>query len=184
MITAIIYNSETGSCDRYARELSRNLHIPCEPLHKYHVRTDGKVIYVGWVMAGSVVGYAKAAKTLDIAAVVAVGMSPVTDKLVAEGRVKNNIPDSVQYFVLQGGFDINKLNKPMHAAMTVMDKKISRGLLAKEAKTPLNAQEKATLNMALNGKGEPAAWDCDAVIAWAKKENGFFTKSRVLAKPE
>ena len=60
MITAIVYNSETGSCERYARELSRALHIPCEPLHKNHVRSDGKVIYVSWVMAGKVVGLDKA----------------------------------------------------------------------------------------------------------------------------
>ena len=182
MITAIVYNSGTGSCERYAKELSRQLHIPCEPLQKHHVRSDGKVIFVGWVMAGSVVGYAKAAKTLDIAAVVAVGMSPVTDKLVASGREKNNVPAGVEFFVLQGGFDINKLNAPMHAAMILMDKKIVRGLQAKAKKAPLNAQEQATLNMALYGKGEPAAWDCSQVVAWAKKENGFFTQSRVLAK--
>ena len=47
MLTAIIYNTGTGSCERYARELSRQLHLPCEPLHKHHVRTDGKVIYQG-----------------------------------------------------------------------------------------------------------------------------------------
>lgn len=182
MITAIIYNSATGSCQRYARELSRQLHIPCEPLHKYHVRTDGKVIYVGWVMAGSVVGYAKAAKTLDIAAVVAVGMSPVTPSLIAKSRENNKIPAGVEFFLLQGGFHIDKLNAPMHAAMVVMDKKIVRGLRAKEARAPLNEQEKATLNMALHGDGEPASWDCSEVVAWAKKENGFFTKSRELAK--
>lgn len=182
MITAIIYNSETGSCERYARELSRQLHLPCEPLHNYHVRTDGKVIYVGWVMAGKVVGYENAAKTLDIAAVVAVGMSPVTPQLVASGRKKNAIPAGVQYFVLQGGFNINKLNKPMHAAMTLMDRKIARSLQSKQAKTALNAQEEATLHMALTGEGEPAAWDCGEVVAWAKRENGFFTKSRELAK--
>ena len=182
MLTAIIYNSGTGSCERYARELSRQLHLPCEPLHKHHVRTDGKVIYVGWVMAGSVVGYAKARETLDIAAVVAVGMSPVTPAFVAKSRESNKIPAGVEFFLLQGGFHINKLNAPMHAAMVVMDKKIVRGLRAKQAKAPLNAQEQATLNMALTGDGEPASWDCSEVVAWAKKENGFFTKSRELAK--
>lgn len=182
MITAIVYNSETGSCERYARELSRALHIPCEPLHKNHVRSDGKVIYVSWVMAGKVVGYPKAAKTLDIAAVVAVGMSPVTEKLTAASREKNQIPFGTEFFLLQGGFNINKLNLPMKAAMTVMDKKIARGLKAKQAQKPLTDQEEATLNMAVNGQGEPAAWDCSEVISWAKKENQFFTQSRVLAK--
>ena len=182
MITAIIYNSGTGSAERYAHELSRQLHLPAEPLHKNHVRTDGKVIYVGWVMAGKVVGYPKAAKTLDIAAVVAVGMSPVEADSVAKGRKANSIPEGVEFFVLQGAFHIDKLNPAMHAAMVLMDKKIVSMLRAKEAKAPLNAQEQATLNMALNGEGEPAAWDCSEVVAWAKKENGFFTKSRELAK--
>ena len=182
MITAIVYHSETGSCERYARELSRALHLPCEPLHRNHVRSDGKVIFVSWVMAGKVVNYPRAAKTLDIAAVVAVGMSPVTEKLTAASREANQIPSGTEFFLLQGGFNINKLKLPMKAAMTLMDKKIARDLTARQAQKPLTEQEKATLNMALKGQGEPAAWDCSAVIAWAKKENQFFTKSRELAK--
>ena len=182
MITAIIYTSETGSCERYAKELSRQLHLPCEPLHHCHVRSDGSVIYVGWVMAGRVVGFADAAKTLNIAALVAVGMSPASEGLAAQLRERNQLPAEVPCFALQGGLHLWKLKLPMHALMLLVNKKIVRRLREKAAKKPLSAQEQATLTMALKGEGEPAAWDCSAVIAWAKKENQFFTKSRELAK--
>ncbi|MBQ5391231.1 MAG: hypothetical protein IIU44_02555, partial [Spirochaetales bacterium] len=45
-----------------------------------------------------------------IAAVVAVGMSPVTEKLTAASREKNQIPFGTEFFLLQGGFNINKRN--------------------------------------------------------------------------
>lgn len=182
MLTAIIYTSETGSCERYARELSRQLHLPCAPLHDCHVRPDGKIIYVGWLMAGRVVGYADAAEAFDVAAVVGVGMSPVTEALTAAGREKNAVPEGVPYFALQGGLHLNRLSFPMRTVMKLVDRKIVRELNALAAKKPLSAQEQATLRMAKYGEGEPAAWDCAAVVDWARRENGFLTKPRELAK--
>ena len=44
MINAIVYNSKTGSCEHYAKELSRALHVPCHPLDQAPARSDAKVI--------------------------------------------------------------------------------------------------------------------------------------------
>ena len=182
MLTAIIYSSQTGSCERYARELSRTLHLPCEPLKSCKVRSDGKVIYVGWLMAGKVYGLSSAISKLDVAAVVGVGMGPVTADSAAQGHKANRLPAHVPYFQVQGGLHLAALKPPMRLAMRLVNKSIAVKLREKAEKTPLNAQEQATLRMALTGDGEPAAWDCEAVIDWARKQNGFLTKARELAK--
>ena len=168
MIAAIVYKSQTGSCERYAKELSRRLHIPCYPLGSAPTRADGELIYVGWMMAGSVVGYKKLARKAPVAAVCAVGMAPVTEAGEAEGRAKNQVPDSVGYFSLQGGLHLDKLPLLMKLVMKLVIRDIAAKLREKKEKEPLSAQEQATYQMAVRGEGEPAAWDVDRVVAWAE----------------
>ena len=74
MFSAIVYKSTTGSCKKYADLLSARLHIPAFPLGKEYIPADTKIIYVGWLFAGKIMGYDKAAKKYDIGAVVQVGM--------------------------------------------------------------------------------------------------------------
>lgn len=169
MIKAIIYNSQTGSCKRYAEELSRFLAMPAYALGQQPAIKDGEVIYVSWVMAGTVVGYSKVKKQLPVAAVCAVGMAPVTEGSAAFGREKNQVPGSVGYFCLQGGFNINKLPLPMNLIMRLKVKDIAKKLEFKRLKTPLNAQEQATYVMATTGRGEPASWDVSEIVAWVKQ---------------
>lgn len=166
MISAIIYNSLTGSCEKYAQALSAALHVPCMPLSKCHVRADGKVIYVGWVFAGKVAGYTRAEKKLNVAAVVSVGMGAVNEQSVGFSRAKNNIPDGVELFCLQGGFAMNKLPLPLRLIMKLKVKEIAGRL---EAKTALNPQEKALYKMATTGEGEPASWDVQEIVAWGRE---------------
>jgi len=180
MIAAIVYNSKTGSCKRYAEELSRALHLPCYPVKKYPTRSDGELIYVGWVMAGSVPGYARLAKKARVAAVCAVGMAPVTEESVRSGREKNQIPDDVAFFCLQGGFDIHKLPLPMRLIMKRITRQIAGKLAAKKAEAPLSAQEEATYRMAATGRGEPASWDVSEIVAWVLKR---YESEGVLRRP-
>ena len=62
MFSAIVYKSTTGSCKKYADLLSARLHIPAFPLGKEYIPADTKIIYVGWLFAGKIMGYDKAAK--------------------------------------------------------------------------------------------------------------------------
>ena len=66
MFSAIVYKSTTGSCKRYAELLSARLHIPAFPLGKEYIPADTKIIFVGWLFAGKIMGYEKAAKKFDI----------------------------------------------------------------------------------------------------------------------
>ena len=168
MISAIVYNSKTGSCKKYAEMLSAKLAVPAFPYGDSHVRQEGQVIYVSWVMAGSVVGYAKAAKEMSIAAVVAVGMAPVAENSVESGRSKNKIPADVAFFCRQGGFHMDKLPRPMRMIMKLKVKDIAKQLESKKASGSLDAQEQAMYRMATTGVGEPAEWKVDDIVAWAK----------------
>ena len=167
MIAAIVYNSSTGSCERYAKELSRTLHIPAYPVHKAPTRSDGEFVFVSWIMAGGLQGYKQAAKRMKIAAVVAVGMAPASEKTASAIRQKCAIPQSVGVFCVQGGFHLNRLSAPMKLIMKVKTKDIVKQLeKKKEAVGSLNAQEQALYRMAKTGEGEPADWDVSTVTKW------------------
>ena len=179
MISAIVYNSKTGSCERYAKELSRRLVIPCYAQGSFKVRPDAKVIYVSWVMAGKVVGLDKAMKKMNVGCVVAVGMAPVSAKAAEAMRQAGGVPRHVGFFLVQGGFNIDKLSLPMKLIMRVITKDIAKKLEEKKQSAPLSAQEQATYVMAAHGKGEPASWDVDEIVAWVKAE---FDDEKILRK--
>ena len=167
MLSAIVYNSMTGSCKHYAELLSARLHIPCHPFHDSYVRSNGEVLYIGWVKAGRVVGYKSAASRMNIVAVAAVGMSPIGPGSIDVGRRANKIPDSVAYFPLQGSFNLNQLPKGMQLIMRCITKGIAKKL---SKKGNLTAQEQATYKMATTGAGDPAEWDVSAIVDWCHRK--------------
>ena len=63
-MNAMIYTTNTGSTEHYAKLLAQNTGLPVYSLAeaKKRVFAGAEVIYLGWIMAGSVKGYAEAAK--------------------------------------------------------------------------------------------------------------------------
>ena len=61
---AIIYTTNTGSTGQYAKLLAQETGLPAYSLveAKKRVFAGAEVVYLGWIMAGSVKGYAVAAK--------------------------------------------------------------------------------------------------------------------------
>lgn len=165
MISAIVYNSLTGSCEKYAHLLSAALHVPAFPLGREKVRSGGEVIYIGWLFAGKLTGYRKAAQKLSIAAVVQVGMGAVSEGSADFCREKNAVPAETAIFCRQGAFNLNKLPLPLKLIMKVKNKSIVSRL---DAKGQLNEQEQALYVMASTGVGQPAQWEIDDIVAWAK----------------
>ncbi len=162
MFNAIIYNSLTGSGERYANLLSAALHVPAKPMGDY-VRPDGKVIYIGWTFAGKIVGYQKAAAKYDIGAVVQVGMAGGGENSAETAREQNKIPSGVKVFSVQGGFYMAKLPLPLRLIMKLKNKQIAAGMMKKSSR---DAREQALLTMASTGTGDPAAWNVDEIAAW------------------
>ena len=169
MIQGIIYSSTTGSCKYYAEELSRKIAVPAYPAKSCPLAKGFEVVYVGWLMAGTMPGLAGALKKYNVRVVVPVGMGDpavLTPEMV---RGKNGLGADVHVFPQQGRFNIDKLPLPMRLIMGVKCKDIAKRL---SAKGNLNDAEKACLKMAETGRGEPATWDgINEVVDWVKADN-------------
>lgn len=167
MISAIIYTSNSGSCEHYAREMSRKLAIPCYDVKKCGLPKGMEVVYIGWLMNGKVSGLAGVLRDYDVKAVVPVGMGAPTDSSAKVCRSKNGLGEDVKVFPLQGRFDMDKIPVYFRPVMKMVNKSLVSRL---EGKSNLSAGDKATLEMAKNGKGEPATWDgILEVIDWVKE---------------
>ena len=70
-MNAIIYTTNTGSTERYARLLVQETGLPAYSLAEAKKRlfAGAEVIYLGWIMAGSAKGYAETAKRYRVRAV-------------------------------------------------------------------------------------------------------------------
>ena len=109
MIQAVVYTSNTGSTEQYARLLGQETGLPvCSLTEARKTLSAGtQILYLGWVMAGSIQGYADAARLFKIPMVCAVGMEP--DAKQQELREKNGIPQDAALYALQGGYSPDRL---------------------------------------------------------------------------
>ncbi len=164
MISAIIYTSTSGSCEYYAREMSRKLATPCYEAKNCGLPKGMDIVYIGWLMNGKVSGLDAAMKDYNVKAVVQVGMGAPGEAQEKVCRSKHGLGADVKVFTLQGRFDMDKLPVYFKPVM----KMVNKSLVARyEGKNDLTDAEKATLEMAKNGKGEPATWDgIQAAIDW------------------
>ncbi len=147
---AIVYTSETGTTYEYAKILSEKTGIPLSSLSeaKKTLKENSDIIYLGWIMAGKVIGFKKADKLFNVKILCAVGMS-ADDKQTESIKKSGNI--SVPVFALQGGFNINKLHGIYKFMMKTMQRTAGKALAKKENKTP---DEIDMLDMLLNGKSK------------------------------
>ena len=168
-MNAIVYTTNTGSTKRYAELLARETGLPSYSMAEAE-RSDpagAEVIYLGWIMAGSVKGYA-AAKRWSVRAVCAVGMGR-TGTQTDSVRKKSAIPASIPVFTLQGNFDVKKLRGVYRLMMELMVKTAGKSLAAKPDRTP---EEDDMLDMMLHGGQRVGIENLRAVLDWygAQKE--------------
>ncbi len=163
-MNAIVYTTNTGSTKRYAELLARETGLPAYSLAEaeHTVPAGGEVIYLGWIMAGSVKGYAVAARRWPVRAVCAVGMGR-TGTQTDSVRKKSAIPTSVPVFTLQGNFDVKKLRGVYRLMMELMVKTAGKSLAAKPGRTP---EEDEMLDMMLHGGQRVSGENLKAVLDW------------------
>ena len=163
-MNAIIYTTNTGSTERYARLLAERTGLPVYSLieAKKMVSTGAEVIYLGWIMAGSVKGYAVATKRYKVRAVCAVGMGQ-TGTQTDSVRKKSEIPADIPLFTLQGNFDVKKLRGVYRPMMEIMVKTAGKALAEKTDRTP---EEDDMLDMMLHGGERVKAEHLRAVLDW------------------
>ena len=164
---AIVYTSNTGYTRQYAQMLRDQTGLPVYSLEEATSKLPGGncVIYLGWLMAGKVQGYAKAAKRYQIAAVCGVGMG-ATGSQMQDLRKANALPDSMPVFTLQGGFDMTRLHGIYKLMMTIMVKTAGKGLADKADRTP---DEDAMLELMLHGGCCVSEENLTAVLDWYQK---------------
>lgn len=133
-IKAIVYTSNTGYTAEYARLLGEKTGLPVYSLNEADLPENTEIIYLGWLMAGSVKGYNRAAKRFDIKMVVGSCLG-TTGSMTDSVRKAHSIPDTIPVFTLQGGFDMKKLSGMNKLLMKVVGKAIKKQILSKSEQT-------------------------------------------------
>ena len=165
---AIIYTTNTGSTGQYAKLLAQETGLPAYSLAeaKKRVFAGAEVVYLGWIMAGSVKGCAGAAKRYQVCAVCGVGMGQ-TGTQTDSVRKKSEIPANIPLFTLQGNFNVKKLHGIYRFMMEIMVKTVGKGLAAKKDRTP---EEDDMLDMMLHGGERVKAENLSAILDWYRAQ--------------
>ena len=160
-MSAIIYTTNTGSTEHYAKLLAQKTGLPVYSLAeaKKRVFAGAEVIYLGWIMAGSVKGYAEAAKRYQVRAVCGVGMGQ-TGTQTDNTRKKSAISADIPLFTLQGNFDVKKLHGVYRL---IMVKTAGKALAEKKDRTP---DEDDMLDMMRCGGERVKEENLGAVLDW------------------
>ena len=164
---AIVYTSNTGYTRQYAVLLGDKTGLPVYSLEEaaQTLAAGNCVIYLGWLMAGKVQGYAKAAKRYRVEAVCGVGMG-ATGSQLEDVRKTNALSDALPLFTLQGGFDITRLRGIYRLMMTVMSKTVGKTLAEKQDRT---ADEDAMLDLLVHGGSRVSEENLAAVMEWYRQ---------------
>ena len=123
MSNIIIYGSHYGTTKQYAKELSRRTNIEAISFENVkEINNYDKIIYLGGLYAGGVLGMSKTLKKLNKISnktiiLVTIGLSDPTDEKNIN-NIRNNIKIQIQkeifekakIFHLRGGIDYSKLN--------------------------------------------------------------------------
>ncbi|MDW7656824.1 MAG: hypothetical protein SCM11_06585 [Bacillota bacterium] len=161
---AIVYRSNTGYTKKYAELLAQKTGLPAYELKEAEkaLAKGEEIIFLGWLSAGALVGYKKAAKTWDVKAVCAVGMGgPTSNQL--PGIIEKHKIDSAKAFYLQGGFDLKKLHGIYKFMMIMMIKTVVPSMEKKADKTE---DDIAALDLFRNGGDCVREENLDQILDW------------------
>ena len=161
-VKAIVYTSNTGFTAKYAELLGKKLNIPVYAAKeaKKSLTKGTEIIYMGWLMAGSVKDYPQAAKRYQVLALCGVGMAPGGAQ---DEEVRKKYKLEIPVFTLQGGYDHQRLTGIYKFMMNTMFRVIKKGMDKKEE---ISEQEKIMLDMIENGGDFVCEENLSAVLEW------------------
>lgn len=170
MIQAIVYTSNAGTTERYAKLLGHEADLPVYSLEKAKkaLKNGTEITYLGWIMAGSIQGYKEAVSRYKIPMVCAVGMEPA-GKQQREIREKNSIPTDVELFTLQGGYLPHKLRGVKKLMMLMITSMAGKALAEKIDRTP---EEDDLLELMEHGGSRVSIENLAAPIQWCQQNLG------------
>lgn len=158
----IVYTSNTGYTEQYAKLLSCKLSIPKMTLKEAKKKIDrgADIIYLGWLMASHVKDFSTANKLFTVKCLCGVGMAPSGTQLDEIKRAEK-LPSDYPLFTLQGGFDMNKLAGPYKFAMKMLLRMVEK------KKEPTEA-EKWMANTIREGGNFVSADNLDGVLGFCR----------------
>lgn len=160
-LDAIVYTSLNGHTRQYAQMLSQQTGLPVQELDETALPDGSRILYLGWIHASHVKGYAKAAKHYQVCAVCGVGLCD-TGTLMDEVRKATAIPESIPLFTLQGGLDrarLTGMNKLMISMLT-------KGLAAQKQRS---AQDERMLALFSRDASYVSTENLKAVLDWYRQ---------------
>ncbi len=109
---AIIYTSNIGSTAEYAQLLGKELNLPVHSLQKAKnkVPAGSEIIYLGWIMAGGIKGYKKAAKLYKVCVVCGDVMVKTAGKGLANKPDRTPEEDDMLDMMVNGGKRVSLQN--------------------------------------------------------------------------
>lgn len=133
----ILYSSKTGFTARYAQALSERTGVSARPLSQAGDLRGCEAVYLGWLRAGSIVGFSRARRRCRIAAACAVGIScdDAQRKRLEEHYQFGQTP----FFLLPGGYAPDRV-KGLDGLMMRMFRSVIASSPKKEEPKDGNAQ--------------------------------------------
>ena len=164
---SIVYTSNTGFTRQYAMLLGEKTGLPVYSLEEARQRLapGNTIVYLGWLMASKVQGYAKASARYHVAAVCGVCMG-ATGSQIEDVRKTNAIGSELPVFTLQGGFDMAKLRGVYKLMMKVMAKTVGKKLAEKKVRTP---EEDEMLELMVHGGSRVREEYLTEIVDWYHK---------------
>ncbi|MGP1587030.1 MAG: flavodoxin domain-containing protein [Treponemataceae bacterium] len=167
MIKGIVYTSETGHSKEYAELLGKQTGLKVFPLDDVDLEKGSQIIYFGWICAGKIKGFDKAAKNYEVKAVCGVGMGPAS-KVLEEKISKTLKNKTIAFFYLQGGLQLQKLSGLNKFIMILVSKSIRKSI---EAKNSLLEDDKLILKMVNEGASVVKESSLSSIMDWYTKNN-------------
>lgn len=119
---AIVYTSNTGYTERYAKMLGAKAGLPVYHLKEMKKLKKGTpIIYLGWLMAGMIKGYSKIKKHCHVCALIGVGLGD-TGSQIENVKKANKLSESLPFFTVQGGMNHKKLRGIYKSMIGVLTK--------------------------------------------------------------
>jgi hypothetical protein len=166
IMKAIVYQSNSGHAQRYAELFSAKTGLPVYELKSasQNIAKGDDIVFFGWICAGSMPGFSKAAKKYQVRAFCAVGMGRPDGKQISDLAKKYNIA-SENAFYLQGGLDFKKLHGIYKIMMSTVSKFMGPSLEKKEGKSDEDIE---ILTMLKDGGDFVREENLAPVLSWLK----------------
>lgn len=158
---AIVYTSNSGYTAQYAAMLEQALQLPCFRLESCTLPKETRVLFLGWLMAGSIHGLKQAEARFTLAAVCAVGLSRAPERDLRRQNPLGSLP----VFALQGGYDGKKLRGLYKWTMRIVTKSLIRKISGQAMRTEA---DEAMLSVLRHGGSFVSEAQLLPVLEWAK----------------